>query len=233
MSVVSVPLRGVGCFNHDEDGFRGCGGFRPLAGCGLFQGDIVLFDWNLKFPSPCGVWVVSLEQLAIFHLFGFRPLAGCGLFQEEELEGWMEDCFRPLAGCGLFLQVKLKDYITKVSVPLRGVGCFARSAATQTDDLVSVPLRGVGCFIVPCSERAVEAFPSPCGVWVVSRSLRTDVSGQLFPSPCGVWVVSGRACGSSGPRSFRPLAGCGLFLRFTASKSVPCVSVPLRGVGCF
>ena len=60
-----------------------------------------------------------------------------------------------------------------------------------------------------------------------------NVNTNGFPSPCGVWVVSGRACGSSGPRSFRPLAGCGLFLRFTASKSVPCVSVPLRGVGCF
>ena len=100
--LVSVPLRGVGCFQQNRsdekwaNGFRplaGCGlfpqnhggitimtRFRPLAGCGLFQGDIVLFDWNLKFPSPCGVWVVSLEQLAIFHLFGFRPLAGCGLF---------------------------------------------------------------------------------------------------------------------------------------------------------
>ena len=65
-TTVSVPLRGVGCFN-------------PIVG------DIVI----LKFPSPCGVWVVSGRPN------GWRkkrnvsvPLRGVGCFRamtDEEL----------------------------------------------------------------------------------------------------------------------------------------------------
>ena len=55
---VSVPLRGVGCF------------------------DIVCYFHNLKlFPSPCGVWVVSYDwHHKLTGSCGFRPLAGGGLF---------------------------------------------------------------------------------------------------------------------------------------------------------
>ena len=35
-SVVSVPLRGVGCFNQYLENIAKLIGFRPLAGCGLF-----------------------------------------------------------------------------------------------------------------------------------------------------------------------------------------------------
>ena len=102
------------------------------------------------------------------------------------------------------------------------------------------------------------AFPSPCGVWVVSIDLWTNIPFAWFPSPCGVWVVSTRCSGTTSPgTSFRPLAGCGLFpycyqpLSEHCGFPSPCglwvvscryqikpvykieVSVPLRGVGCF
>ena len=57
---VSVPLRGVGCFQSITNMIIALTSFRPLAGCGLFPG--VDGEWQLlaqKFPSPCGVWVVS------------------------------------------------------------------------------------------------------------------------------------------------------------------------------
>ena len=82
---------------------------------------------------------------------------------------------------------------------------------------------------------ALEEFPSPCGVWVVSWPEMLRVIRELFPSPCGVWVVSEIWQSRSGFfRSFRPLAGCGLF-RFSCDNAsgLAAVSVPLRGVGCF
>ena len=33
-----------------------------------------------EFPSPCGVWVVSESQQFQIDYISFRPLAGCGLF---------------------------------------------------------------------------------------------------------------------------------------------------------
>ena len=80
---VSVPLRGVGCF---EDGGAANGlyeGFRPLAGCGLFPGNKYNYQFGNWFPSPCGVWVVSRDNMETKELItGFRPLAGCGLFRK-------------------------------------------------------------------------------------------------------------------------------------------------------
>ena len=83
---VSVPLRGVGCFLQNIPvrfrslGFRplaGCGlfplypedspasrCFRPLAGCGLFRTILVTHIQSEQFPSPCGVWVVSVDYRA-------------------------------------------------------------------------------------------------------------------------------------------------------------------------
>ena len=81
---VSVPLRGVDCFctlsiiTRLASSFRpltGCGlfrlsgsqksyetsSFRPLAGCGLFQRWDKIIRQRKRFPSPCGVWVVSAK----------------------------------------------------------------------------------------------------------------------------------------------------------------------------
>ena len=78
--------------------------------------------------------------------------------------------FRPLAGCGLFPSGRcLRHGLSGVSVPLRGVGCFMGNSY---------------------AERVQREFPSPCGVWVVSRAGYHVVVFNLFPSPCGVWVVS-------------------------------------------
>ena len=58
------------------------------------------------------------------------------------------------------------------------------------------------------------AFPSPCGVWVVSDWILPGLRLiRKFPSPCGVWVVSIRGARKTG--------------------EIIRVSVPLRGVGCF
>ena len=57
-TMVSVPLRGVGCFRDFAKRPTEDDRFRPLAGCGLF-----------------------LERMAVRkEVWGFRPLAGCGLF---------------------------------------------------------------------------------------------------------------------------------------------------------
>ena len=60
-------------------------------------------------------------------------------------------------------------------------------------------------------------FPSPCGVRVVSwMPLPGAPEEGEFPSPCGVWVVSIRTMRVMDIKySFRPLAGCGLFLQWT------------------
>ena len=101
--------------------------------------------------------------------------------------------------------------------------------------MVFRPLAGCGLFPnYTCKIVESNGFPSPCGVWVVSKSCRkgwrvSRVSVPLrgvgcfstaattertirFPSPCGVWVVSVRALPPPRAiRGFRPLAGCGLF----------------------
>ena len=144
----------------------------------------------------------------------FRPLAGCGLFRFLIAETPLGACFRPLAGCGLFLSA-LWDR--------------ANSEGFR-------PLAGCGLFLL---RRMLwlwwGRFPSPCGVWVVSPQSCAHSNFDPFPSPCGVWVVSticvkidgrfivsvplrGVGCfrqrsraASADSRSFRPLAGCGLF----------------------
>ena len=123
-----------------------------------------------QFPSPCGVWVVSVRALPPPRAIrGFRPLAGCGLFLTTIARSSLKSGFRPLAGCGLFLvmvecddemlefpspcgvwvvslRYRLGGVTVSVSVPLRGVGCFEKNGRKQWRVVVSVPLRGVGCF---------------------------------------------------------------------------------------
>ena len=77
----SVPLRGVGCFRQGAASATG------------YQG----------FPSPCGVWVVSLER-AGYHVVVLVSV--------------------PLRGVGCFFFYSCNCPADSVSVPLRGVGCF-------------------------------------------------------------------------------------------------------------
>ena len=93
------------------------------------------------------------------------------------------------------------------------MGCFYVRLMMQECLGVSVPLRGVGCFRQgAASATGYQGFPSPCGAWVVSECYFDAYKKWEFPSPCGVWVVSKEEMDAMG---------------------LPCVSVPLRGVGCF
>ena len=57
---------------------------------------------------------------------------------------------------------------------------------------------------------------------------------NLFPSPCGVWVVSKEEMDAMGlPCVSVPLRGVGCFPKLQSSGGDTIVSVPLRGVGCF
>ena len=189
--------------------------FRPLAGCGLFLESNGEFDAYERFPSPCGVWVVSLLPQRRSGRYGFRPLAGCGLF--------------PSGRC-------LRHGLSGVSVPLRGVGCFQYGHNKDTDYKSFRPLAGCGLFRAIRVQAAPRASFRPlagCGLFLSDPVLRgcslprfRPLAGcglfrgwgcckwiiRRFPSPCGVWVVSGQQV----QLPVRQL-----------------VSVPLRGVGCF
>ena len=125
------------------------GGFRPLAGCGLF-------------PLPAHSPTASTTS--------FRPLAGCGLFPRRPTRRGASICFRPLAGCGLFLKYVLYIDYRAGFRPLAGCGLFPRAGCERRTEqefpspcgvwvvsyefvmefvkaYVSVPLRGVGCFL--------------------------------------------------------------------------------------
>ena len=101
------PLAGCGLFPHDCRAVRSVSCFRPLAGCGLF---LLYVDYRAgaaKFPSPCGVWVVSTICVKIDGRYIVSvPLRGVGCFFDEDV-------------CAIF---------DAVSVPLRGVGCFGKAA---------------------------------------------------------------------------------------------------------
>ena len=190
---VSVPLRGVGCF----------------------ESLLCRSQKYKKFPSPCGVWVASFYPRVFDVTVRFRPLAGCGLFHTyEEPEAVLcvsvplrgvgcfsidqsssgeSDCFRPLAGCGLFHLGKSFRCRRNVSVPLRGVGCFSPRRGCARGAEVSVPLRGVGCFrgrlgVTRCAGVSVPLRGVGC-FFLVRKCWHTK---RLFPSPCGVWVVSAK-----------------------------------------
>ena len=188
--LVSVPLRGVGCFQITPARSSRATGFRPLAGCGLFQNHVGRAGGSPEFPSPCGVWVVSLLPQRRSGRYGFRPLAGCGLFPSGRcLRHGLSGVSVPLRGVGCFQYGYNKDTDYKSFRPLAGCGLFPSAQESMDIKKVSVPLRGVGCF------------PRCAGV----------KAQRLFPSPCGVWVVSKWDRYSYRIKCFRPLAGCGLF----------------------
>ena len=147
---VSVPLRGVGCFQ-----FPACFGsriwcFRPLAGCGLFRYEFETGRTDRGFPSPYGVWVVSKSEL--YHIWDYtgfpspygvwvvstgralRPRwqtfpspYGVWVVSQNRRNIGREKCFRPLTGCGLFQDVLLKLLNASRFRPLAGCGLFRQS----------------------------------------------------------------------------------------------------------
>ena len=169
----------------------------------------------LEFPSPCGVWVVSVRALPPPRAIrGFRPLAGCGLFLQSSSP--KPDVFVsvPLRGVGCFRSPMWRSCSSKCFRPLAGCGLFPGYRDGSAALLVSVPLRGVGCFPFVSKIMSAGLFPSPCGVWVVSS--------KRMPKRMKATEVS------------VPLRGVGCFgMDFTGVEIDPEVSVPLRGVGCF
>ena len=55
----------------------------------------------------------------------------------------------------------------------------------------------------------------------------------MFPSPCGVWVVSKPCLVQPMGDCFRPLAGCGLFPLHVAERDMRHSFRPLAGCGLF
>ena len=142
------------------------------------------------FPSPCGVWVVSGADGCQEGGLGFPSPCGVWVVSITRRTNAIELCFRPLAGCGLFRRTSTRTESQPGFRPLAGCGSFLRRV---------------------CREMGSCGFPSPCGVWVVSK---THSRGSCTAG-------------------FRPLAGCGLFPIVITSTNSKAVSVPLRGVGCF
>ena len=188
--------------------------FRPLAGCGLFRPRSATGSMPSRFPSPCGVWVVSSGPI-VAKMESWFP-SPCGVWVVSEMADYPTAVLEFPSPCGVWV-VSIGGCMTKlsilVSVPLRGVGCFQQNRSDEKWANGFRPLAGCGSFLM----KAYKAFdrnmfPSPCGVWVVSRKHRKIYQHTTFPSPCGVWVVSNK-----NERMKRKMK----------------VSVPLRGVGCF
>ena len=167
---VSVPLRGVGCFEGYLRGFK---------------------DW--WFPSPCGVWVVSWDLRGRRRNYAcFRPLAGCGLFQNGQSVLHRQRVSVPLRGVGCFARSLERYRRIRCFRPLAGVGLFPHNAAADADHQSFRPLAGCGLFpgrIEEYLEREGRFRPlAGCGLFPGRPAI--IVSNDKFPSPCGVWVVS-------------------------------------------
>ncbi len=190
---VSVPLRGVGCFQ-----FPACFGsriwcFRPLAGCGLFRYEFETGRTDRGFPSPYGVWVVSTGRALRPRWQTFPPPYGVWVVSQNRRNIGREKCFRPLTGCGLFQDVLLKLLNASRFRPLAGCGLFPRHQKEF---------------------RRQFEFPSPYGVWVVLNISREEtgnprraVSVPLRGVGCFLESIYRRFKNAG----FRPLAGSGLF----------------------
>ena len=213
--MVFRPLAGCGLFLCTHEKSRTRCRFRPLAGCGLFLESNGEFDAYERFPSPCGVWVVSLLPQRRSGRYGFRPLAGCGLFPSGRcLRHGLSGVSVPLRGVGCFegylrgfkdwwfpspcgvwvvswdLRGRRRNYAC--FRPLAGCGLFPHNAAADADHQSFRPLAGCGLFpgrIEEYLEREGRFRPlAGCGLFPGRPAI--IVSNDKFPSPCGVWVVS-------------------------------------------
>ena len=160
----------------------------------MFHSDRYSSKYESGFPSPCGVWVVSVQAITSSCLICFRPLAGCGLFPELLRKYGARGRFP--SPCGVWVVSTMsttRQRIRPVSVPLQGVGCFGMKIHDRDFFVGFRPLAGCGLFHDKYTiKRQGIVFPSPCGVWVVSMAIAYGTEATKFPSPCGVWVVSYR-----------------------------------------
>ena len=149
----------------------------------------------LAFPSPCGVWVVSRGGgVMTVYIAGFRPLAGCGLFLKTYMVAIQGQVSVPLRGVGCFPALMESGSSWRRNFrPLAGCGLFLPALPRDTPRQYFRPLAGCGLFLIwLMAWMKMAAFPSPCGVWVVSRFDELKRGTPQFPSPCGVWVVSAK-----------------------------------------
>ena len=102
---VSVPLRGVGCFSQASTSQQLLTFPSP---CGVWVVSMIAVLERIAyalFPSPCGVWVVFLVDSINYHIDSVSvPLRGVGCFLLHPPDEPRQTGFRPLAGCGLFRQ---------------------------------------------------------------------------------------------------------------------------------
>ena len=231
--MVFRPLAGCGLFRQGRGVLTKDICFRPLAGCGLFRASQTRRSSRSRYPSPCGVWVVSVSVRAEDNQSKFP--SPCGVWVVSTMT-YFNNCANLFPSpCGVWVVSEKKgDPAMVVSVPLRGVGCFYQSLPQSIQQLVSVPLRGVGCFaglLIMMMEKGGGSVPlRGVGCFVSDRGVEQC---RMVPSPCGVWVVS---CLTVRPRagaSFRPLAGCGLFLHLPAHRRQQASFRPLAGCGLF
>ncbi len=191
--LVSVPLRGVGCFNTMQR---------------------YNVAWN-EFPSPCGVWVVSCRYQIkpVYKIEVSVPLRGVGCFSDKSIKPLVLSVSVPLRGVGCFPQsisqalqqlfpspcgvwVVSNDRCNKtvnkiVSVPLRGVGCFDSIAEMSNATCGFRPLAGCGLFpITTGASAALTGFRPLAGCGLFPERKPKPTKRDVFPSPCGVWVVS-------------------------------------------
>ena len=127
-ATVSVPLRGVGCF------ITSCkqviNKLFPSP-CGVWVVSLVVHVSSLmqRFPSPCGVWVVSILKLRLSALGTFP--SPCGVWVVSRTGQTVKKNMPFPSPCGVWV-VSLRrvgeDHPHNVSVPLRGVGCFGKAA---------------------------------------------------------------------------------------------------------
>ena len=167
--------------------------FRPLAGCGLFRPRSATGSMPSRFPSPCGVWVVSMAQF-FANCKTLKFPSPCGVWVVSTITNEKRGIIMFPSPCGVWVvsRVCYADHKnTKSFRPLAGCGLFLGQRGQGLRLIVSVPLRGVGCFCDKrCEACQYPEFPSPCGVWVVSSWCFYPAGSRAFPSPCGVWVVS-------------------------------------------
>ena len=136
----------------------------------MFREFTVAGEVGAWFPSPCGVWVVSLLRRPLLFRNGFPFPCGVWVVSVTDFELCVNWWFP--SPCGVWV-----------------VSCAAYWCARCVQ--VSVPLRGVGCFSVYCSCCSCHICFRPlagCGLFL--DSLKIDIFPRGFPSPCGVWVVS-------------------------------------------
>ena len=145
-SYVSVPLRGVGCFPMTWT-VENINKFPSPCGVWVVSPYIYKDGIATGFPSPCGVWVVSSSRVPGDGILWVSvPLRGVGCFDfpEYKLQGFW---FPSPCGVWVVSQQLACRGAGQGFRPLAGCGLFRRFGRAGAAFLgVSVPLRGVGCF---------------------------------------------------------------------------------------